>query len=448
MSSTLRGDRFEAKVARWLTEAVRCGQFLVPTGYSKVFTKKAYYSQDRKSDIVTDVSIETTLPGQTHYSLLVLVECKNYQSRVPVDDVEELHDKMRQVGANKGILFTASPVQSSTREFAKSRRITIYQATGRGQFRLELPRRVPNSSPAGLRGFEHFAKTTPFGGAGPASAPIGEEDADLVSLLREAGEDLLSSARRDGVDLGELRPACGPCALNVPYATVGSIEETTAALLKEMGYRGGEVDLDALTGIAARRDGLVLNQHAESVESTRPLLGKIAFDPLEIHLWADPDGNNGRARFTHAHELGHYFLGHGAYFRSEHTILSNDQPELDQFATPEARTRLEVQANLFAAAVLMPAMYLATDFFAIMRELRLVRATRCRLFVDWQPANQLYYRSLTSALTAKYGVSPSALDIRLQSLGLLVDRREQPCRAAVGRTQALRANPDARWRAG
>ncbi|MEJ7684439.1 MAG: hypothetical protein WKG06_42655 [Segetibacter sp.] len=60
---------------------------------SKVFKKKAYYSSKREKDIIFDVTIETTLPNADKYSILTIIECKNLNKKVTVDDIEEFGSK-------------------------------------------------------------------------------------------------------------------------------------------------------------------------------------------------------------------------------------------------------------------------------------------------------------------------------------------------------------------
>lgn len=100
---------------------------------------------------------------------------------------------------------------------------------------------------------------------------------------------------------------------------------------------------------------------------------------FDVHL--PPMTSARRDRFTIAHELGHYFL----HYR---------QPGLDgpeKFERGE-RNPLETQANYFAAALLMP----SSRF----------RRTFRRLSPDmW-------------AIADVFGVSPRAVEVRAQSLGL------------------------------
>lgn len=89
----------------------------------------------------------------------------------------------------------------------------------------------------------------------------------------------------------------------------------------------------------------------------------------------NPFEPNYRIRFTIAHELGHYLLGHGSSNRGN--ARSNMQT-------------IEVQANRFAAELLMPE-----------------AAVRSNLGLS------------SSALCELFGVSPSALEYRLKNLGVI-----------------------------
>lgn len=100
--------------------------------------------------------------------------------------------------------------------------------------------------------------------------------------------------------------------------------------------------------------------------------------------------NPSRKRFTLAHELGHYFLGHlekdGEYIDTEVNLY-----RISGF--PGARSQpLEVEANRFAAALLMPA----------------------------EKVKALYEATPNISLVArKFRVSEEAFAIRLNTLGMI-----------------------------
>ncbi|MGP9838027.1 ImmA/IrrE family metallo-endopeptidase [Arthrobacter sp. 179] len=98
-----------------------------------------------------------------------------------------------------------------------------------------------------------------------------------------------------------------------------------------------------------------------------------------VHL--PPMTSDRRDRFTIAHELGHYFLHY----------LEPGMTGPRPFKRGQ-QNRVETQANIFAASLLMPA--------------REFRAAQERLGQDW------------NALAEVFGVSPKAAEVRAQVLGI------------------------------
>jgi len=122
MNTTKVGDKFENKVFDLFSKELREGRLLFKPENSKIFKKKRYYSRDRDKDIEFDVSIEAYLPEKSDWSILTVIECKNYSNRVPVDDIEEFNSKLQQVaGKNvKGIVISSNAFQESALKYAKA----------------------------------------------------------------------------------------------------------------------------------------------------------------------------------------------------------------------------------------------------------------------------------------------------------------------------------------
>lgn len=76
---------------------------------------------DRK--IKVDASFELRIAGGAN--LLVILECKHYKDKVSVDDVEEFHSKIDDIGAHKGIMFTTKGYQSGAKKAALGRGIAL-----------------------------------------------------------------------------------------------------------------------------------------------------------------------------------------------------------------------------------------------------------------------------------------------------------------------------------
>jgi Zn-dependent peptidase ImmA (M78 family) len=104
-----------------------------------------------------------------------------------------------------------------------------------------------------------------------------------------------------------------------------------------------------------------------------------------------------RQRFTIAHEIGHYALhvknGDSRLFLDRYVVYRRD----DQ--SSQGNDREEIEANAFAAALLMPA--------------KLVRDELRKLNLDLDDEDDL------NILAKRFKVSPAAITFRLGNLGLI-----------------------------
>ena len=88
----------------------------------KVHHKKTYTGRVSQRDIIVDVSFNYSVLGS---DLLFLVECKCYNYKISVDEVEEFHSKIDDIGAHKGIMVTTLGYQSGAIKTAKGRGIGL-----------------------------------------------------------------------------------------------------------------------------------------------------------------------------------------------------------------------------------------------------------------------------------------------------------------------------------
>jgi hypothetical protein len=140
MSTVNKGDLFENSVYRYLHAELKNDRLFIQGKTSQIFRKKAYFSRDRQSNIVIDMSIETFIPGSSDYSLLTVIECKDYSHAIPVDDIEELNSKVQQISGNnvKVIFATTSAMQKAALEYARSRKIAVIRFLPEDQVRWVL----------------------------------------------------------------------------------------------------------------------------------------------------------------------------------------------------------------------------------------------------------------------------------------------------------------------
>lgn len=124
------GKDFEELVYQEIINLVNRGRFLVSNPYVKIYMGKEYYSKERLGYIKTDVSIEKYFDEITDKmpELIIIVECKDYKSKINIDELEEFHSKLQQIGADntKGILITRNASFSkSAKAYAKSMGISL-----------------------------------------------------------------------------------------------------------------------------------------------------------------------------------------------------------------------------------------------------------------------------------------------------------------------------------
>ena len=96
-----------------------------------VHRQQAYTGRISKRDIKVDVSFNYSIAEGAN--VLFIVECKCYGDRVPVDEVEEFHSKIDDIGAHKGIMVTTVGFQDGAVKTAKGRGIALALLTAEPQ---------------------------------------------------------------------------------------------------------------------------------------------------------------------------------------------------------------------------------------------------------------------------------------------------------------------------
>ncbi len=133
---------------------------------------------------------------------------------------------------------------------------------------------------------------------------------------------------------------------SVPDLSRGDVENRAKDVLQKSGLETIPIDPVAL----ANREGIKVNNATFSEEN---LVGMIVKRGDDVTLLVNQDDSPYRKRFTIAHELGHHFLHlheDGEFIDQEADLFRTHFK--DQEFSPERRR--EVQANMFATALLMP----------------------------------------------------------------------------------------------
>ncbi|TGK87957.1 ImmA/IrrE family metallo-endopeptidase [Leptospira bourretii] len=130
--------------------------------------------------------------------------------------------------------------------------------------------------------------------------------------------------------------------------------------------------------------------------------GILNVENKEYSIFVQESHHEHRQRFTMAHELGHFLIHH-----PETTHIDRKS----YFRSPLSSTALdreEIEANRFAAAILMPKEM-------VMQEVKRFIETYGEDIIDTEEENN----PLITSLATKFKVSPAAMMLRLQNLEIL-----------------------------
>jgi Zn-dependent peptidase ImmA (M78 family) len=436
MNTTASGDSLELRVFDLLQTEISANRFFARPECCKVFRKKPYYSKDREDFITFDLSVEVSLPGSRTCSILILIECKNYSHNVPVDDAEEFVAKVQQVsGVNvKGIMVSTAAFQKGTVAYCRSKGVGVIRYFNKKNFKWVLHR-----SPSTIHIWSELNSNGQRVQHGLTSSSYQSHEFDFYCnhlqtytySLRAFFLDIISATQPDDSLIEQIKNPENPRRLIIDYITRDDLENVVERILNRIDYAGGAVPLHKICEWQSEEVGLKTLRNIVRSSSVLEVevLGRITFNPLEITVYADPE-QNGRERFTLAHELGHHFLGHSKYMEAEYCGAIDLDIRPDKVFSGDDLRRLDWQANNFASCLLLPRQFLTRDLLAMSEACDLRNRGFGTLFVDDQPCNEANYYRITNNLKIRYKVSRSALKLRLEQLGLLYDVTTNP-RAAL-----------------
>lgn len=423
MNTTEKGDQFEDLAFDVFDNMIKEDCFFAKSECCEIFRKKGYYSKDRDSDIVFDISIEIKMPGRNHYTALYLIECKNYAHTIPVDDVEEFFAKTQQIsGANiKAVVVATNAFQKSAHAFAKSKGIGLLRFFDKEQREWVLDR-SPSSMATGTSNglgaadirmalLEEFFRSKFFDFYGYSN------DTYTVSSNQFFFELARQNADNQTVEeLAVAGQATQEARLRVPFIEKARIEKTAAGILSMLQHASIATPLQSVCDHLKAACDLSVERMARLAEG---VLGQISFNPDTILIDDQQAETRERQRFTLAHELGHYALGHKSFITRESCSEIDLDPESSGRRYLREVRRLEWQANYFASCLLLPRDSFQREFFKRIRSIGLTDRGYGHLYVDNQACNQKAYFEVTSRLMSMFGVSRSAIRIRMLDLGLL-----------------------------
>lgn len=389
MNTTKIGDKFENRVFELIKDLLENDEFIVPGKRSIIYQKKGYYSEQRKGNIICDISIETFFPNAKDYSILNIIECKYLNKNVIVDDIEEFDSKLTQIGKHnsKGIIASNKGFSKSTINFAKSLKIGLLKVKNDNQIE-----------------WINYRKKY---------ADIDFENDNTESFLAQIGNktfnniaDLLIELKV--IDFYKHKEKF----LKVPFLTIDYIESIANRLLDYDISDLACLDTDKLRDFLASRYPIEFKS-----ESIYPLLGRIEFDPLSITI--DNSLDEHRFRFTLCHEIGHLVLHQKLLYNRINTREDDEYSlSLNSNISDINIRRIEIQSNIFASYLLMPTEQFQLE---VMKFFVRERIQKNYIYLDRQIINQVLANSLITEVSFIFNVSKESVKLRLIDAGLLKD---------------------------
>lgn len=410
MHSTAKGNSLEDALVEYLTEQQERGDLVNgahPPNLCKIRKKAKYPCPDRAKPVEFDVVIEVYRESRETPYLYVVFECKNYKSGVPEDRVRVFSDQISSVFGHsvKGILVVSSRLQSGAEMIARSRSMGILKFSDNGADIVLDRRGGTNVESAYVRSQifadQHYLRSLKFSACfdGIFFSSIGQ-------MLEYFDPQSMASARR------------ASSGSSTPHMPLDDIRAFATEILEGIDYRDGPVDLEKICSLMELK--LKLSEKIAFDEDGKIILGSANFDRNEIEL--NLHQNRFRERFTIAHEIGHFCLGHGLYLRSETVVeqdLLMDSERPDTFNL----TRLEFQANLFASELIFPNKIFQIAVSVACDRHDMIDIGFGRIYVDDNDWNYKRYNLMISEISEYFFASKKATEYRLKRLGLVNDQR-------------------------
>jgi Zn-dependent peptidase ImmA (M78 family) len=167
-----------------------------------------------------------------------------------------------------------------------------------------------------------------------------------------------------------------------------SIEEKAAVTLDQLNFSSIPVD----PAEVASRLGLVVRYEPFSDDLSGVLMRK----PEGSIVAVNSKHGAARQRFTIAHEIGHHILQHKGDLFIDQTVL-NRRDGRSSYAIDSQ----EIEANAFAAALLMPRQQVTDELICLIN------------------SSKVEQQNLAKELASRFQVSEQAMRFRLVNLGLI-----------------------------
>jgi len=418
MNTTKKGTIYEKFIFEKFEMLLHNDELPVNSKASKVRFKPKYFSKERSKEIEFDVSIESYLPRTQELSSLTIIECKNYDNRVPVDDIEEFKSKLNQIRPTgiKGIFCTPNGFQESAYNYAKFNHIALMRAplTSNIHEQWILPRRYRNH----IQDFDCSKKIK--------ETIINDNNNSMANGLVAIDDNYYSSYSLSdyinsiiGLETGNdvyIESNVDPKSLTVNYLNDEEIKETIQKIYTENNIpsrsRNYMQSFKSFVNAVIDERELIDNCDLGVDYSGKPIIGKISGN--SIYTLDKKNFNIPRFNFTIAHEIGHLVLHSKSDWFNSFSKQNHDIDDMSLIQIQDQHLRcIEIQANIFAAELLVPDELFLEVFHQIIRDKNIIDKGFGYLFIDGQPINNQIYSEVLKSLQTVFKASKSVLDIKL-----------------------------------
>jgi len=402
INTTKLGDQFEAKSLDIIMKVIEDGQLAHLADHVKIFQKKEYYSSLRKKNIKFDLTIEVWPPGANRYVLIYIIECKDYDKRVPVSKIEDFHSKILQVaGVNvKGIFITNSPLQEGGYNIAESVGMMVIQGESSNDYKIVLHK----------ANREEKINKLPF--------IIETIDRGVVDIGVNYIENLID---KEIINVFELISDNSRISYNLGKLSKETIEEFANAELNKI---DSKILSSAYTLTAEKLIKYLDSEYGIKIvdfDDKTDLLGSCDIKNNIIRISRSLQGTD-RELFIIAHEFGHYLLHQKLSIGQFTYDFFEDSPyslKTGKHDLKNPRHWIEWQANYFAASLVLPKVSLLVR---LSQTQRFFNKSLGKICLNDQYENIKDFSKLIKSLSTQFSTSKTSIIYRLKEFELINDQ--------------------------
>ena len=393
MNTVAKGDAFEKRSLSIIKNMIEAKRIAVMENAYSIHEKKPYYSHDRKGNIIFDLTIEVKPPEADRFSIIYIIECKDYKTPVSIDRLEAFCSKIEQVAPrnSKAIFITSSRFQKSAKNYAESKGVMLVGVENDNSYNIMLYK-----SPRTDGGIKFFNKDE-------QKLSQGEEylEKDIDTTLLEGLKSIKNAPNNISRHSKE----------DIESIANEILDEIDGSILKE----GNDLSIEKMANYVNKALRLKVKN------TTQPdILG--CFNPKDGVIQVNHKlAENRRYKFVLAHEIGHCIIHDGVIIESE---LVNVMPDSEyNFKTnrndlQNDKNWIEWQANYFAVCLTMPKYVFIAKLLHFQQLLNLREG---KIYVDDQADNVKDFVKITNKMPQYFLLSKTCIINRLKELDMLVD---------------------------